>query len=167
MLEQEIFDGESLQAPPPPLASEDLIRSFALSDPKRLTVRFLTPTRLDLDDDLVFPITFHDLVRGLVNRITSLERFYGSPEDAEPAKYAELLDLAREVRMTENAQRWVDLERYSTRQRTKLKMGGAVGYAVYECEDFTPFAGLLALGEWLHVGKLTTMGLGRFEVIRS
>jgi len=163
----EVFDGAALQVPPPPMTAKDIIDAFFLHNQTELVIRFQTPTRLDLDGDLVFPITFHALMRALVNRITTLERFYGSPEGADPTEYAELLDAARGVRIVKNSQRWVDLERYSTRQKARLKMGGAVGEAVYECDDFTPFAPLLALGEWLHVGKLTTMGLGKFEVMRS
>jgi len=163
---QEIFNGQTLRGPPSPLTAEDIVHSSALPEAERITVCFQTPLRIDLDGDLVFPITFHALMRALVNRITTLERFYGSFEDADPTQYGGLLDAAREVKTVKDAQRWVDLERYSTRQKTRLKMGGAVGEVVYECEDFSPFAELLALGEWLHVGKLTTMGLGKFEVIR-
>lgn len=54
-------------------------------------------------------------------------------------------------------------ERYSARQDAKLKMGGVVGEATYE-GDLAPFTLLLALGEVLHVGKGTGMGLGRHEV---
>ena len=61
------------------------------------------------------------------------------------------------------AQHEHESERYSARQDTKLKMGGAVGAAVYEGE-VEAFAPLLALGEVLHVGKGTGMGLGRYEI---
>ena len=56
-----------------------------------------------------------------------------------------------------------DPERYSARQDAKLKMGGVVGEAVYE-GNLEQFAQLLALGEVLHVGKGTGLGLGRYRV---
>ena len=56
-----------------------------------------------------------------------------------------------------------DSERYSARQDAKLKMGGVVGEAVYE-GDLEPFAPLLSLGEVLHVGKGTGLGLGRYRI---
>lgn len=54
-------------------------------------------------------------------------------------------------------------ERYSARQDAKLKMGGVIGEATYE-GDLTPFLRLLALGEVLHVGKGTGLGLGKYRV---
>lgn len=159
----ELFDGETLRATPPALAGDDLSLSWDLSGTERLTVRFHTPIRLKLDGSYTCPLTFHDLMRGVVNRVKTLTRFYG--EEVDPSALEELLDAAREVRTVENRQTWWDLTRYSTRQKTRLKMGGAYGWATFEAEDFAPFAPLLALGEWLHIGKLTTMGLGRFEAM--
>jgi hypothetical protein len=163
--EREVFNGETLYGLSPPWTAEAIVNAFALPDAQRLAVRFLTPTRLDLNGDLVFPIAFHDLARGLVNRLRTLERFYGSRQEGGD-KTGALLDAARDVRLRESTQRWIDLERFSTRQKTRLKMGGVVGEAVYEARDFAPFAPLLALGQWLHAGKLTTMGLGKFEIMR-
>ncbi|MBI3950574.1 MAG: CRISPR system precrRNA processing endoribonuclease RAMP protein Cas6 [Acidobacteria bacterium] len=74
-----------------------------------------------------------------------------------------LIERAREVSIVSSHLRWQDWERYSNRQQARMKMGGFVG----EMEvtgldrDFLP---VLALGELLHVGTGTTMGLGRFEV---
>ncbi|HHY33792.1 MAG TPA: CRISPR system precrRNA processing endoribonuclease RAMP protein Cas6, partial [Firmicutes bacterium] len=58
-------------------------------------------------------------------------------------------------------------ERYSSRQDTRMKLGGLVGTATYEFHDaslaefFLPW---LVLGEYIHVGKGCTFGLGWLNV---
>lgn len=61
--------------------------------------------------------------------------------------------------------RWQEMERYSSRQKTAMKMGGVMGdfdLAAEQAKDIWP---LLWLGQWVHIGKLTTMGLGRYEIL--
>ncbi len=130
---------------------------------RRIAVRFATPTRLDLDHDLVYPVEFHHLIRALVQRIRALQAGHGLLAGWAPERG--LLDAARKARRVEDGTRWLDLRRYSTRQRAPMRIGGAVGTVIYENPDgFQPFADLLALGELLHVGKLASMGLGRMEI---
>jgi hypothetical protein len=58
--------------------------------------------------------------------------------------------------------RW-DWERYSSRQKTRMKMGGLMGEITYggPVAAFEPF---LRAGEILHVGKGTSFGLGKYEI---
>ncbi|WP_322797781.1 CRISPR system precrRNA processing endoribonuclease RAMP protein Cas6 [Thermoflexus sp.] len=130
----------------------------------RLAVRFATPARLELRDDLVYPVEFPALIQALLHRIRALQAAYGLLPDFAPDPG--LVEAAQAVRRAEDHTRWLDLRRYSTRQRTAMRVGGAVGTVVYESPDgFEPFALLLAMGQLLHVGKLASMGLGRMEVI--
>lgn len=57
-------------------------------------------------------------------------------------------------------QRW---ERYSSRQRQAMPMGGMLGTWRLEGE-LAPFWPFLYLGQWLHVGKKCSFGLGRDAV---
>ncbi len=158
-------DMHTLHLPPPtPLA--DYLPLFRLPDPRRLRLTFHAPVRLDLDRDLVYPVEFVHLVRALLQRWRALEACYGpiAAKPLEPAQARELLERARAVRREEDRTRWLDLSRYSTRQRRRLKMGGAVGEVTYVADDFTPFLPLLVFGQVLHVGKLTSMGFGHLEV---
>lgn len=45
-----------------------------------------------------------------------------------------------------------------------MKLGGIVGEVEY-AGDLTPFAPFLAVGEWIHVGKNATFGLGKYTVV--
>jgi hypothetical protein len=142
-------------APPTRLAPQEL-------SAHRIAVRFTAPARLELQDDLVYPIEFHHLIRALLQRLRALQAGYGLLEGMElPNRLAE---AAQAIRRVEDRTRWPDLRRYSTRQKTAMRIGGAVGTVIYESpQGFQPFALLLALGELLHVGKLTSMGFGRME----
>ncbi|MGQ0570692.1 MAG: CRISPR system precrRNA processing endoribonuclease RAMP protein Cas6, partial [Armatimonadota bacterium] len=68
-----------------------------------------------------------------------------------------------EVRLTRCDVRWVDWERFSSRQQTTMKFGGIVGEATYEGEvgQLMP---LLLVGEAVHVGRHCVFGNGRYEV---
>ncbi|MCE8429907.1 MAG: CRISPR system precrRNA processing endoribonuclease RAMP protein Cas6 [Candidatus Methanoperedens sp.] len=46
----------------------------------------------------------------------------------------------------------------------KLKMGGFLGEITFE-GDLNEFMPFLKLGEYLHIGKGTVFGLGKYEII--
>ena len=153
-------DGDgTLRTDVPPLALKELLKATAPVDPHRLVVDFKSPVRLDLEGDLVYPVEFRHLVRGLLERLRALEACYGICAVPRP-------EGAERVQRSEDRTRWVDFARYSTRQQVKMRLGGVVGTVTYEGEDLRPFAPLLGVGEWLGVGKLTSMGFGRMEVVR-
>jgi hypothetical protein len=58
---------------------------------------------------------------------------------------------------------WRDWTRHSSRQQQRMVLGGAVGTWVLE-GDLAPFWPLLHLGQWLHVGKNASFGLGRYRL---
>lgn len=153
-------EGKAFVEHPP--ASVTPLRIPSLSSP-RIAIHFPTPIRLDLGKDLIYPIEFHHLIQAISHRAMALEAGYGLLNGFRPDP--RLSEAARSVRRVEDHTRWLDLRRYSTRQKTPMHIGGAVGIVIYEStEDLQPFAPLLALGELLHVGKLASMGLGRMEV---
>ncbi|MCR4403166.1 MAG: CRISPR system precrRNA processing endoribonuclease RAMP protein Cas6 [Firmicutes bacterium] len=129
--------------------------------PPRVTVVFRTMTRLKFQGGLEDRPEFHVLMRSLLRRASSLLYFHhGTRLDMDFRGFiarAELVELAAQDA------RWVDWERYSSRQDTRMKLGGLVGTATYEfcdadlAEFFLPW---LILGEYIHVGKGCTFGLG-------
>lgn len=124
-------------------------------------VRFLTQTRLKHGDTFVRRPEFHALFRRLLGRLSSLARFHcGAPLDVD---FRALIDAAQAVRLVHDATRWTRWERYSSRQDRRMEWAGIVGDAVYE-GDLRPFWPFLVLGQWVHVGKGATFGLGRYEV---
>jgi hypothetical protein len=127
-----------------------------------LTVRFLTYTRLKHEGQWARRPEFHILFRRLIGRLSSLSVFHcGIRLDLD---FAGLIDAAKAVKLIEERTRWEDWTRYSSRQDRRMTLGGLVGEAVYEgpLEGLWPF---IVFGQWTHVGKNATFGLGRYEIV--
>lgn len=67
------------------------------------------------------------------------------------------------VEMSSADLRWVDWERYSSRQDARMNLGGFVGTAVYEGPVASHLPLMLATGI-SHVGKACTFGNGKLRV---
>lgn len=127
-------------------------------------IQYLTPTRVIDEGHLSDEIEFSLLIRALLRRISTLAYFHcGTELDLD---YKGLIARAEAVKTSSSSLIWHDWERYSTRQKAKLKMGGVLGEATYTgpVQEFYP---LLLLGEHLHVGKGTSMGLGKYQIVRT
>jgi hypothetical protein len=126
--------------------------------PDRITVSLITPLRLKFQNHLSAGLPFHVLVRAALRRVSSLCDTYG---DGEPAlDYRGLVARAAAVRAVGEDLRWLDWERYSSRQERAMLMGGIVGSVTYE----GPLAEYLPLIEFcarVHLGKQTAFGLGK------
>jgi hypothetical protein len=134
-------------------------RVAELRDGTGLRLSFLTPGRVKHAGHLVESPEFHHLVRTLLRRLSSLSYFHGGePLDLD---YRGLIDAAAAVRRVGGSTRWYDWERYSTRQKERMSLGGFIGELDFE-GDLTPFLPILAWGELLHVGKGVSFGLGKF-----
>ena len=126
-----------------------------------MAVDFMTPFRFKYRSALQEELPFHVLVRTLLRRITLLETFYG---DGEPEiDHRELIKEAERVEVISSHLKKNTSRRISGRQKRSISMNGLKGRIIYEgcVEKWLP---LLGCGQFLHVGKSTTMGLGRYEV---
>jgi hypothetical protein len=103
------------------------------------------------------------LVRNLIHRITALSLFHCDAKWPDDAVIPDLIRVAEGVRLVRSDVRWVDWERYSSRQRAVMKFGGIVGEAVYE-GGLEPLMPLILVGEGVHVGRHCVFGNGRYTV---
>jgi len=127
-----------------------------------ITLRFHTPLRLQKDGHALPPerLDTRALLMALARRASLLAEFHcGAPLVQD---FAALSTACARVR-GEKRLRWRDWTRYSSRQQQKMVLGGAIGDWALE-GDLAPFQPLLHLGEWLHVGKETAFGLGRYTL---
>lgn len=130
--------------------------------PSPLCLKFLTPTRLKVDNKLTMEFTFRVLVFKMLRRILELAYFH--VPDARPDwNFHELLVKADEIKIAKNKLYWDDWQRYSNRQKSKLDMGGFFGEIVLE-GDLEPFNDVLRMSEVVHVGKGTVFGLGKMRL---
>lgn len=127
----------------------------------KLTVNFLTPTRMKHKGKYVERPEFHVLVRNILRRVSSLYYFHCG--ERWETDYRGIIEAAKGVRLAEAGTGWVDWERYSRRQQQRMNLGGLMGQATYEGE-IEPFLPLLVLGELVHVGKGTVFGNGQYEL---
>ncbi|SFM73895.1 CRISPR system precrRNA processing endoribonuclease RAMP protein Cas6 [Thermodesulforhabdus norvegica] len=154
-----IYEDGSLRFPERPLS----LKSLKINDrspSNRFSIHFVTPLRLRYRQKLVDKPDFHIIIGNLLQRVHLLCRIHGDAPDAYP-EVEEMLTMARDVTIVDMRARWYDWQRYSHRQRQKMRLGGIIGSVTYE-GDPTPFEPYLTAGSVLHIGKNTGFGLGRY-----
>ncbi len=129
-----------------------------------LLIRFETPLRLQVDGRPCAPesLRFEHLLRSLMRRVGMLAYFHA--DDEVVADFRTLAARASEVEWLERRLEWADWRRYSSRQRRSMKLGGLLGECRLDGTGLEPFWPLLWVGQWTHVGKATSMGLGRYRL---
>jgi hypothetical protein len=125
-----------------------------------ITISFETPLRIKEHDRLSKDIPFNLLIKRLSERAFLLAHFHCGAEMGDIEGFTK---GSENVQTVKNKLRWIDWERYSTRQQARMKFGGWVGEITYKGE-FQKYLPLLKLGEHIHVGKATTFGLGKYRI---
>lgn len=126
-----------------------------------IRLEILTPLRLKVRNRYTDLPTFEDLIRNLLVRIRTLADYH-APHWVMPDT-TEVLEAARQARLTSTRLQWVDWDRYSSRQDVRMQLGGVVGNMDIEgsMDTLWPW---LRLGELIHAGKGTSFGLGRYHL---
>lgn len=123
-----------------------------------------TPLRIRRDGRHVGTEQFHfaDLFGHALRRISLLMAFHTHDELA--IDYKAVTQSAQAVALVDKSLQWLDLMRHSSRQHTAMKLGGVVGHIRLAGADIAPFWPYLWLGQHIHAGRSTTMGLGRYRI---
>ncbi|ASS74484.1 hypothetical protein CIG75_05405 [Tumebacillus algifaecis] len=127
------------------------------------TVTFETPLRMKYNGNYTADPQFHLLIRNALRRVSSLLYFHHGGQELN-LDFHNLLRKAEGVKVVTSSARWVDWERFSARQDTKMSLGGIMGEVSYE-GDLTPFIPFLLAAEALGIGKQTVFGLGKLHLI--
>lgn len=131
--------------------------------PEAVEVHLISPLRLTIDNKLVGPANFRpgDLLRALLRRISMLMTFHtGTDLDTD---FRALTDLAKHARMAAPELRLAAQQRWSTNQ-AEVRMDGLTGGFLLDMRGLEPLWPYLWLGQWVHAGKGTVMGLGAIHV---
>lgn len=131
----------------------------------QLTLRFLTPLRLQEKDNLFRVPDFSVLFRRLLFRIDELGRQLAGQERRGRDDLAHLNQLADRVRLVASQARWHELWSWSGRKQDKTPLGGLVGTATYWSEQWDDLLPWLIFGQGLQAGKYASKGHGVFELL--
>lgn len=147
-----------LTVPPPPSAAHLQAHGLGL--------HIHSPLRLQLQGHALPPgkLTPRTLVAALARRVALVLEFHAQqPQWGEhvPAVTA----LAEQLTDTRHLH-WFDWTRYSSRQQQEMTLGGVLGTWQLHGppEALAAIWPWLWLGQWLHVGKNATMGMGGYTL---
>lgn len=129
---------------------------------KQIKIKFLTPVRIILGGELTTKFDFNLFITNLLRRISWLSIVHCN-EELE-FNHKNFIAYAKDIKIKERNIKWYDWERYSSRQGIRMKLGGFVGNITFEgdLKEFLPF---IKLGEYIHIGKQTSFGLGKYEIV--
>ncbi len=127
-----------------------------------ITLNFKTPLRLQHNGRPLNPDTFtpRALLMTLVRRISLVGDLHLNQTFFKDSRFLSL--AADEVRM-EHQLTWCDWQRFSSRQQQRMALGGVVGN-VRLSGRIEPFREFLHLGQWLHIGKNASFGMGSYTL---
>lgn len=77
--------------------------------------------------------------------------------------FNELRPFIETAKIRDSALHWFDWFRYSSRQKTKIALGGIMGTFTLQ-GDLTKLYPYLVMGEYFHVGKSTVLGMGKYRI---
>ena len=132
--------------------------------PDQVRVRLLTPLRIKEQGRHVGAkeFRFRAFAANLLRRVSLLTHFFG--ESALEADFRDGLAQAEKVSLDNVQLKWRDWARFSSRQGTGMKLGGLIGEFEIGLQGIEFLWPCLLIGQWTHVGKNCTFGLGRYVI---
>ena len=127
-----------------------------------ITLRFLSPLTLRKNGMQLRTFDTRTFFYTLLRRITNLNAFYGDQTDSDidPRAFLGQIDeLNTDARM-----KYVNLSRYSTRQKRRLNYGGITGDVTFS-GNIGILRRLIEAGAITGVGKNTAFGCGVYEIL--
>ncbi len=126
-----------------------------------LNISLETPLRLKYSHRFQKQITFPMIMSNLLRRVYLLANHYcGGPASVD---MKELIEMSKKVVLVNSEIYWQEQKRYSYRQNREISMAGVSGTLDFK-GDFNPFIAFLRIGEYLHLGKGTSFGLGKIKI---
>ena len=135
--------------------------------PEHVRLSILTPLRMKHQGRMVTPQTFSAgiFAMAVVRRFGLLSAFYGNDERGAP-DFPALKREAEAVGLSDARLEWHSLYRHSSRQGARQSISGLLGEVGLDLSAAPALRRILAWAPVIHVGKGTSMGLGRVMVAR-
>ncbi len=144
------------------VVSGDKLMENGSINTEKISLDFITPTRIKYERKLIDRPEFHILMRNVFRRLSLL--MYRHCDIVLNFNHKKLIEEAEKVEIHNSELKWFDWERYSNRQKTRMKMGGFIGKITYKGE-LVPFIQFLKIGEYIHIGKNVSFGLGKYKIV--
>jgi len=147
--------------------SSDRLAEALAANGYRLTVDFLTPTRIVHRKRLMHRPHFSPLFARLLDRVSALRSQFADRPPLPREEKARLLAIADRVTLVADETDWWDVKGRSTRLGRSQPLGGFVGRAVYQADSlevWRPLLPWLLWGQSTQVGKNVVKGCGVIAV---
>lgn len=145
-----------------PISFDKVQKTWEQQSVSKLKVSFVSPTHLVAKGrSLDKPPEFEQLLRAVLRRYSDLAALYG--EGRPQWDYRTILETAKEIRLAYSRISLFRRRGFSSRKGQETPTEGLTGDLIYEggVSAFMPY---LIFGQWLHVGKQATFGMGRYKV---
>ncbi len=155
-----VFRDEKIQKEPCVLKMDELdpIKQDII---KKIT--FLTPVRIKYSGKYVTNLEFHYLIRNLLRRISLLLYYHCGKKWTVDIKG--IIEKSKKIKISKSELKFTEWERYSKRQRQKMRLGGIEGsIELKKCNELKFFTNLMATGSILNIGKQSAFGFGNYKV---
>lgn len=141
----------------------DIERMFQDVQVKEVELNFITPLTILIQKNPVEQYDFPLLIENLIRKLQSLLYFHHNKECVEPEQYAELLEQAIDIDTSYMKLEKIKENRYSTRQKQNMNLIGVKGKIRFT-GNISLFLPLLYVGQFTHLGKHTTFGMGQYKL---
>ena len=126
-------------------------------------VSLLSPLRIRSGGHTAKRLSFLDIAKAALRRLTIVNAFYGDGSIPAPEWNRRLLQLAEQVTTFSDSLHPFGFDRYSGRQERSVRLDGVLGNIVFR--DVPPeLFRLLKVVELIGLGKSTSFGFGRIAV---
>lgn len=168
--ERILMDGHDVRSPTLAITPERIAERADLMHTERVSLFFVTPTRLIADGKLIRQPEPPVVIARLLERCQALAAHFAEQEDKPTTDVWKQLALtlvkqAQSLRLAYVDVRWVEAFSGSKRQGYATPISGFIGPARWEGE-LIPFHEWLLWGESLHIGKNAVKGNGWYHVDR-
>ncbi len=133
--------------------------------PVELTLKFITPTRIIKGKEVQRIPEFSSFIKRLRDRYFALNLFYS--DDYKPDDFDHILfgKLSEKVMVKKLELKFIEQYRNARSQNYRRQdISGFIGKVVYE-GDISYYYPLIVMGQYIGVGKGTTFGLGKYEIV--
>jgi hypothetical protein len=149
----------------PTLAFAHLTSGF-ISSEKQIghwgSLQIQTPLRIRRQGKLVTDLDFPTLIRNITTRMTELTEGYGG--SVNNIEIEKLCEEAKCVSLNTVVTHFHKMERFSNKLNEKMDFSGIMGVLTFEGE-LTPYTPWLNAAQLLHIGRNTTFGCGKIEIV--